>query len=785
MRKSRRYANLFLALMFLATLVSSCSTTKAVPEGEQLFTGLGKIKFENYEKNEYADETKKEMEGVLASAPNGSLFGSSYYRSPFPIRLWIWNAFSQSDSKVGKWLAKTFGAKPKLMSQVNPELRGQIADLQLKKFGYFHGKTRYEVVNQRNPKKAKIAYTVNMGLVWKLDSIRYTNFSPFADSLIEATKDKAYIRNGEPFNVSNLDSERKRISRMLRNNGYYYYKEEYASYLADTLAQPGKVLLRFQMADSLPDSATKKWHIGNINVNFRDRLGEDLRDSVAHPLFTMHFNGGKPPVRPSVIRGGLKFHPGQLYKLNTENATRYAIQGTGLFSFANLSFVPRDTLGASGLLDLNIDLLFDKPYDFYIKGNAKGKTSGRYGPELVIGLTKKNAFRGSELLDINLHGSYEWQTGHSSEGSSSALNSYEYGGDISLSMPRLLIISKMLGEIGRRDSARQYLPYSFYNTPNTTIRVGMNIMNRRGYFKRHVVSSDIAYDLWTSERSHHIYTPLSLSYEYMNSKTDTFQVLIDKNPHLSVSMRDQFVPKMTYSYVFTSYPEVRHPMRWETTISEGGNILSLGYLAAGKKWNDPNKKLFKNPFAQFLKFETDFTQLWQFSGKSALAAHLNAGVVYSYGNSKAAPYFEQFYVGGANSIRAFNIRSIGPGRYVAENRRSSYIEQTGDIKLLANIEYRPRLVSDLEGAIFLDAGNVWTMKEDEHRPGSQFKLKSFLKEVALGTGIGLRYNFGFFVIRLDWGIGLHLPYGTGKKGFYNIPSFKDGQSLHLAIGYPF
>lgn len=192
--------------------------------------------------------------------------------------------------------------------------------------------------------------------------------------------------------------------------------------------------------------------------------------------------------------------------------------------------------------------------------------------------------------------------------------------------------------------------------------------------------------------------------------------------------------------------------------------------------------MFKNPYAQFLKVETDYSKTWQLTEHSKLVGHVNMGVVWAYGNAISAPYSEQFYVGGANSIRAFNVRSIGPGRYHAKTSYLSYLDQTGDMKLQANLEYRPRLFGNLYGALFLDAGNVWTLRSDSDRPGAVFKPKNILKEMALGTGIGIRYDLDFFVLRLDWGIGLHLPY---KNGFYNFDRFKDSQSLHFAIGYPF
>ena len=295
----------------------------------------------------------------------------------------------------------------------------------------------------------------------------------------------------------------------------------------------------------------------------------------------------------------------------------------------------------------------------------------------------------------------------------------------------------------------------------------------------------MSYKFQKTSTTRHVFSPLILDYEYMIRTTSEFDKILVENPYLQVSMRDQFVPKLRYSFNYSSPPTYRNPIFWETTFSEASNILSLGYLVAGKKWNTKEKTMFKNPYAQFLKLETNFSKTWAIGEHSSLVGHVNAGVIYSYGNASQSPYTEQFYDGGANSIRAFTVRTIGPGRYYTDDSQLSYMDQTGDLKLLFNLEYRMRLFGSLHGAVFLDAGNVWTLKEDSYRPNSTLNLKRLHEDMGVGTGVGLRYNFDFFVIRLDWGIGLHVPYETGKNGFYNIRKFKDGQSIHLAIGYPF
>lgn len=755
-------------LTLMAMSFVSCSTTKNIPEDDQLYTGLTKIKYNNYEKNAHFSETMAEIEAALACAPNGSLFGSSYYRSPLQFRLWTWNAFVNSESKLSQWITKNFAKEPVLMSWVNPELRASVAQSVLKNHGYFHGQVSSKTITQKNPKKAKIEYDVNLGHLFTLDSISYVRFPEKMQELIDSTRTKSMIQTGAPFNITSLDAERNRLNNLFRNNGYYYYQPTYSSYLADTVTVPGKVQLKLQQVENVPTEAQHEWYIGRVRIEMRKQIMETLHDSVHFRSFSSYFNGRKPPMRNRVILRDLKLRPRQLFSYDLYQQSVNKITGNGLFSLVDFKFSPRDTTETCDTLDLVINCVFDKPYDFYVETNLKGKTSGWIGPGMVIGFTKRNAFRGGEKLDINAHGSYEWQTRNQLSGSRDRIHTYEYGMDASLEFPRLLLPHN------RRKR--------FFTTPSTILKAATNVINRASYFKRHVVSGELTYNFQTSETSLHQFSPLHLQYNYMSSHTAEFDEIMERSPYLKVSMKDQFIPKMRYTYIYSSPTDYLHPIFWQTTVSEAANILSLGYMAAGNNWNEKDKRMFKNPYAQFFKIESEFRKTWHLSSHSQLVSHLDIGAIWSYGNSSAAPYTEQFYVGGANSIRAFTVRSIGPGSYSPTSKSSSYLDQTGDIKFLANLEYRSRLFGNLYGAIFLDAGNVWAMHDDESRPYAKFKIKNVLKEMALGTGVGVRYDLDFFVIRLDWGIGLHLPY---KSGFYNIPSFKDGQSIHLAIGYPF
>ena len=243
-------------------MLTSCSMTKDIPEDDQLFTGLKSIVYQDAKPSDNLISTQEEVEAALATAPNGSLFGSSYYRLPFSWGVTVWNKYSTKQTGFARWMTKTFGKQPVLMSWVNPELRASVAQAVLRNHGYFNGRVTYETITQKNPKEAKIQYTVIPGRLYTIDSISYVGYPVEADSMIHATLDDAAIHKGDPFVVSNLETERQRINTLLRNNGYYYYQPDYASYLADTFLVDSKAQLRFQLAKDIPEAATHKWYLG-------------------------------------------------------------------------------------------------------------------------------------------------------------------------------------------------------------------------------------------------------------------------------------------------------------------------------------------------------------------------------------------------------------------------------------------------------------------------------------------------------------------------------------------
>ena len=806
-------------IYLLATaLLTSCSLTKGIPDDELLFTGLKKIVYsdeKNYDNEAYDDHlttTKEEVEAALATEPNGSLFGSSYYTVPWSWHLWVYNKYSGKESAFAKWMTKSFGKAPVLMSKVNPALRASVARSVLQNNGYFRGDVSYEIIPQKNPKKSKIAYTVRLDSLFTLDSVAYTNFPAPLQELIDSTQEESLIRRDDAFSVNQLDGERSRVSTLFRNNGYYYYNSSYASYLADTFQVDNKAQLRFQLADGLPDEALRKWYIGDIDVQFRKSAREQLTDSIHRRHLTIYFNGKNPPIRPRIILKDLKLRPRQLFSYDNYMESANKINSTGVFSTTDFQFTPRPD---SDTLDLRLNCVLDKPYDFYFECNAIGRTNGRFGPEVKIGFTRRNLFHGGEKLDINAHGSYEWQRGG---GENSA--TFQYGADVSVEFPRIIAPFYDSDRVRRDKNGRRIRRRRFYSTPSTFAKVSTDIIRRPEYYKMHVVSGEWTYRWQSSATSQHEFSPLTVKYQYKNTTTAKYDSLVNKHAYLERTMGDYFIPKMRYTYTYTSPATLRNPIRWETTVEESGNVLSLYDRLRGKPFDEKYKELYKTPYSQYLRLETDFTKTWSVGMESSLVGHVNAGIIWSYGNSYEAPLTEQFYVGGANTIRAFLVRDIGPGSFSdlgIEDKQLFYLMRNGDMKLVANLEYRTPLFGNLKGAIFLDAGNVWRLRPFDIGPkeewineefvdedgnkhtgeeayaimrlwtdGMTFRASRFFNDIALGTGVGLRYDMGFLVIRLDWGWALHIPCDNGVSGyFFNVKRFKDLHTLNFAIGYPF
>ncbi len=851
-------------VLLVATLLAGCSTTSHLPEGEQLYTGIRDIHYnEDFQSDTSrlsgADETgvitsvanavraidaalegrgfdwsmrslrrdsltkeqrreqrrliaqqkadfsiaRTEVDAVLAYPPNGSLMGSSSLRSPLNIGLWFYNGLVNDSSRLGRWFFKTFATQPVLVSSVAPETRSKVATNTLHNYGYFQGQVDYRVHTLRNPKKARLSYRVLTGPLYRFDSVAYLGFTPEVDSLLRRTEHQRLINSGEGFSAIALSNERTRISEMLRNRGYYYYSPSYITYLADTFQRQNYVQLQVRPADNMPAEAKHPWYIGHTYIDLRTASGAPLtnertftgrrrndtaqaadtrsrqQDASKRPTqrqrrftpTTFRWNGDstRMPLRPYMWRNALFFNKGDRYSLRRESLSLTKLNEMGVFSQIDVQFLRTDTLPDCDTLDVYVTAVLEKPYDSSLELDATLKSNSQLGPALTYTLSKRNAFRGGEKVSFKVFGSYEWQLSTNGSESNSLLNSYDFGTNLSLEFPRFV-----LPFINRRQ-------LQFPAT--TTFALEADWRNRSGFYQMLTYSLSANY-AWRKRRTINNNIDVRLDFTKRLSSTQKFDEILTANPVLEVSMRDYFVPSIGYTFTYNSARKHRHPVFLQLNVKEAGNLISSAYAIGGKGYNEQGKEIFANPFAQFVKLTGEIHHTQPFGERIQLVTRFFAGAIFSYGNMLRAPYAEQFYVGGANSVRGFTVRSVGPGSFRSGDIRYSYVDQTGDIKLEANAELRAHLFGSLYGALFLDAGNVWLARHDAMRPDADFSMKN-LRHIALSTGTGIRYDLDFLVLRLDLGIGLHAPYDTGKSGFFNLPKLKDALALHFAIGYPF
>ena len=770
----RKYGRIISLLIVVICMAVSCSTTKRLGEGEVLYTGVNHINISTTEGEKLNSDLVSEIKGAVDVAPNNPMpFMSPYVRTPFPIGLWVYNNWNDSAKGIEGWLYDKLVAMPVLVSDVRPDARVKMIEEILDNNGYFASTAKYELeYNKKNPKKARVNYAVSVSKPYLIDSIIYFNdrrnpTSQFVDSLLKKSE---YLRVGEKFCTDSLISVRTVVANRMRNRGYYFFRPEYIEFLADTMVNPGGVTLKLAYAASTPQAALRQYKTGNVEVNVlrANPTPTDFADTIDSPqakVVVMRPTNLDDNLVPSCIT----FKKGRLFAVREMDRTQTRLSRLGIFSAIDIQAVPRDTALRIDTLDLVVNCRMDQPMEATIEVNVASKSNSYLGPGVSLGLTHHNIFGGAEKLSVVLDATYEWQTGRNK---SSLFNSYEFGLTSSLSFPRLL--------------APKFIPRSQREMNWTTISLSGRLLNRPHYFKMAQFETGISYEWRATRNTRHTFTPFKLAYTKLINTTSAFDSIMQSNPAIALSFQSQFIPKLSYSYTLDKYLEREkiNRINFTATLTEAGNIFDGIYTLCGAKGE---KHLFGTPFSQFVKGTAQVVYSRRLVPRTEhwLVVRASLGAAHAYRNSQEVPYAEQFYIGGANSIRAFTVRSIGPGSYRApQDQVNGYFDQTGTFKVELNAEYRFPLFSVIHGAVFLDAGNIWLLKDDPQRPGGLLKGSTFLKDLALGTGIGLRCDLGMIVVRGDLGYGLHAPYNTGSSHYFNIP-FKNAFAFHLAIGYPF
>lgn len=750
-----------------ALLLAACSTTSRLPKDEVLYTGVKKIKLDSPEGVKVPGGLASQVKQAVNVKPNNSLY-SPYYRYPFPVGLWVWNHWDEPRKGLGRWIYNKLVEEPVLISAVRPELRTKMIDEVLDNNGFFRGHATYTLVQGKNKRKASIRYNIETGPAYTIDSIIALPDTCHLYHLIDSVVARnSYLKPGSRYSTDSLSAVRIGIANAVRNKGYYFFRPDYVEYLADSTMRACSIALKLDVADNIPQWALQRYVTGRITTIIHRNHGGGVPDTFQTARGTV-IQMTPSHLRRKLIPECIAFRPGRTFSVRSMNNTQTYLSRLGIFRGIEINAVP-DTTAATPTLDVYIDCTLDSPLEASLEVNATSKSNSYLGPGLIFSVTNKNLLGGGEQLSVRLNGSYEWQTGRD-RGKGGVFNSYEVGLSGSLAFPRLLAPAW----VTRR---RRVLNW-------TRISLAADVLNRPHYFRLAQFNAGISYDWQHSRHVSNSFTPFKLTYTKLIHTTHEFDSIMGQNPAVALSFRSQYIPQMSYTYTYDREWRHRQTLNFQLTLQEAGNVFWSIYRLCGKKGE---KELFGTPFSQFVKATAQVVYGHRITARDIwLVSRVLVGAAHAYGNSSQVPYGEQFYIGGANSIRAFTVRSIGPGSYrPPESMVNGYFDQTGTFKLELNTELRFPILGPLHGAVFVDAGNIWLLKADPQRPGGLLRARTFWRDIALGTGVGLRFDISMLVIRADLGIGIHAPYETSRRGYYNMESFGKSLALHLAIGYPF
>lgn len=723
-------------IIFICT---SCSTTKFVPDGKYLLTDV-KIETDNKSVN------TSQMEQYINQKANTKWF------SLFAVPLGTYNLSGRDSTKWINRILKRLGEEPVLFDTLKAEMSRKNLGTVMQNMGYLHADVSLKTI--ANDKKIKVIYTLHPGKPYFIGNIEYDIYDKnIAQILDMKNENNRGLKKGMIFSINNLENERKRITNILSDSGYYKFNKDYIIYEADSTRANDSIdiklkLMKFRADSKSPEKDHNRYYINKVNFTSAD--------------------GDKIKLRRSVLSDNLAIKEGAPFCEHDLQTTYNNFARLQAVKYTNIRF---EELPDTSLLNCNIQLSTNKPNTISFQPEGTN-TAGDLGAAASLTYENRNLFHGSEMLSIQLRAAFEAITGL--EGYQ-AEDYEEYNIEGRLMFPRF--IAPFLSENFRRNS-----------NAHSELTVSYNLQNRPEFHRR-VFTAAWKY-LWNAPKQNSTYRfdLIDLNYVYMpwiseKFKEDYLDDDSNRNAILRYNYEDLFIMKMGFGM---TYNNGVHAIK--ANIETSGNLLSL--LAGVSKF-DKNSQgqytLFNIAFAQYVKADFDYTRLFTFDWRNSLALHFGFGIAYPYGNSKILPFEKRYFSGGANSVRGWNVRELGPGKFKGTDGRIDFINQTGDMKLDFNLEYRTALFWKFNGAFFIDAGNIWTLRSYADQPGGQFKFDEFYKQIAVSYGLGIRLNLDYFILRLDMGVKAINPAYTTTEEHYPIisPNFKRDFSLHFAVGLPF
>jgi outer membrane protein insertion porin family len=759
---------LFAGVLLMSLFLAACSGTKHLPEGETLYTGADIVLESTQSVRERS--IKKTVERAIRPQPNASYLGMR-------PRLWLYMVAGEDPStRLGKWLKNT-GEAPVYMGSVKPGVTANIIDASLFNIGIFNAYTESQVEEKK--KTAKVIYTSHIHKPYTVSALEYDLPDDSLSYWVAAEKSNSLIKPGAAYNLEILENERLRIDDVLKDRGYFYFNPDYLLFMADTSMADQSITLTLTFKDSIPDNARTVYHLNRVYIDQDYSLNAEGAENTSDTTMVggYVFAGSEMEIRPKVILRSVYLRENEIYSRRNHAITLNRLMSMGNFKFVQVKFSDSDT-PARDLLDVEILMTAMQRRTLRAGMDIVSKSNNFAGPRLNISLINRNTFRGAEFLNLSLAGSFETQLGSQRNN----LFSYSLNPQAELVFPRFIVPFNT----GQRDNSY---------VPKTRILLSYQYLKRVEYFEMNTFQFMYGYKWKHNIRTEHDFNPINLSYTSITNPSATFQELLDSNPFLRKSYEEQFIAGGDYSFTFNEqvYPHKRTQYYVLSTLEAAGNAFSLVKTIAGDKPSseDPSNVL-GSAYAQYAKTSVDARGYYNFQGSDKLAFRLFAGVAKPYGNSDVLPYSKQFFSGGPNSIRAFQIHSVGPGTHYQESDNVSFLKLGGEIKLETNAEYRFTIYRFLKGALFLDAGNVWLLQSNNTNTGSPFKFSGFLSELAVGTGIGLRIDVSFFILRFDLGVPIRKPWlednhrwVLGDINFGSSTWRRENLVLNIAIGYPF
>jgi outer membrane protein assembly factor BamA len=723
-----------------AVVMVACSETKFVPDGQYL---LDKVVVTTDGK--YPDVNISNMKNYVRQK------GNSRWFSAVKIPL---TTYSLAGRDTSKWINRTlqqFGEPPVIFDTLKAQLSCNELQQALVNQGYLRASVNMNTTT--NGKKLKAHYILHPGEVYRIGNMRYViKDENIAELLCMNDTAQWGLHIGDKFNTDNLNQERTRISNLLTDNGYFLFNKEFISYTADTIANSKEISLTFILEKysnrSVQNTLHQRYHIRQVNYE-----SGDPEDSIIH-------------LRKKVIYNNTFMRPFSYYSNKDLQNTYNHFGRLQAVKYTNISFTP---VADTTLLDCNIQLSTNKPSTISFEPEGTN-TAGDLGAAASLTYQNRNIFHGSEIFSVQLRGAYEAIKGL--EGYSNE-NFLEYSAETGLSFPQL-VAPFLSRNFRRRIIATSQLSLMY------------DLQNRPEYHRR-VLSAAWKYK-WHDSNHHdqYVFDLLDLNYVFMPWISDTFRKdylddTSNSNAILRYNYEDLFIMKMGFGYTYNN-----GKIAIKTNVETAGNLLSLGSKIFTWPTNDLGQSKFINiAFAQYVKGDVDFTRNYQFDYNNALVFHVGFGIAYPYGNSSMLPFEKRYFSGGANSVRGWSVRELGPGKYCGQDGRIDFLNQTGDMKLDLNLEYRAHLFWKLNGAIFVDAGNIWTLRNYADQPGGQFKFGTFYQQLAASYGAGFRFNFDYFIVRFDLGMKAVNP-AEGEEHYPIIkPRLSRDFTFHFAVGLPF